>query len=76
MIIYKLIVFLPIIGAIIAGLGGGQIGAIVLTLRHRGYVKRQDINVQNARTKTMAMDVKKVPAGQGLQDSDSGNWIK
>ena len=53
-----------------------MIGAIVLTLRHRGYVKRQDINVQNARTKTMAMDVRKVPAGQGLQDSDSGSWIK
>jgi NADH-quinone oxidoreductase subunit J len=53
-----------------------MIGAIVLTLRHRGYVKRQDISVQNARTKTMAMDVRKVPAGQGLQDSDSGNWIK
>jgi NADH-quinone oxidoreductase subunit J len=53
-----------------------MIGAIVLTLRHRGYVKRQDINVQNARTKTMAMDVRKVPVGQGLQDSDSGNWIK
>lgn len=27
MIIYKLIVFLPLLGAIIAGLGGGQIGA-------------------------------------------------
>ena len=53
-----------------------MIGAIVLTLRHKASVKRQDINVQNARTKTMAMDVKKVPAGQGLQDSDSGNWIK
>lgn len=53
-----------------------MIGAIVLTLRHRGYVKRQDINVQNARTKTMAMDVRKVPVGQGLQDTDSGNWIK
>ena len=53
-----------------------MIGAIVLTLRHRGNVKRQDINVQNARTKTMAMDVRKVPVGQGLQDSDQGNWIK
>ena len=53
-----------------------MIGAIVLTLRHRGYVKRQDINVQNARTKALAMDVRKVPVGQGLQDSDSGSWIK
>jgi NADH-quinone oxidoreductase subunit J len=53
-----------------------MIGAIVLTLRHRGSVKRQDINVQNARTKAMAMDVRKVPVGQGLQDTDAGNWIK
>ena len=32
-----------------------MIGAIVLTLRHKASVKRQDINVQNARTPEMAM---------------------
>jgi len=31
-----------------------MIGAIVLTLRHKASVKRQDINVQNARTPDMA----------------------
>ncbi len=40
-----------------------MIGAIVLTLRHKEGVKRQDIAVQNARTKTTAMDVVKVPSG-------------
>ena len=53
-----------------------MIGAIVLTLRHKPSVKRQDINVQNARTKAAAMDVRKVTAGQGLQDADSGEWVK
>jgi NADH-quinone oxidoreductase subunit J len=40
-----------------------MIGAIVLTLRQRTNVKRQDIGVQNARTKSTAMDVVKVPVG-------------
>jgi NADH-quinone oxidoreductase subunit J len=53
-----------------------MIGAIVLTLRHKPNVKRQDINVQNARTKAAAMDVRKVAVGQGLQDADSGEWVK
>jgi len=53
-----------------------MIGAIVLTLRHKPSVKRQSIPVQNARTKAAAMDVRKVPAGQGLQDADSGEWVK
>jgi NADH-quinone oxidoreductase subunit J len=53
-----------------------MIGAIVLTLRHKPSVKRQDINVQNARTKAAAMDVRKVAVGQGLQDADSGEWVK
>ncbi len=48
-----------------------MIGAIVLTLRHKPSVKRQDINVQNARTKAMAMDVRKVAVGQGLQEPPS-----
>ena len=53
-----------------------MIGAIVLTLRHKPSVKRQDINVQNARTKGAAMAVRKVSVGQGLQDADAGEWVK
>ena len=53
-----------------------MIGAIVLTLRHKPSVKRQSIPVQNARTKEMAMDVRKVPSGQGLQDSDAKEWVR
>lgn len=45
-----------------------MIGAIVLTLRERTGIKRQDITVQNARTKAMAMDVKKVPSRAGLPE--------
>jgi len=43
-----------------------MIGAIVLTLRHREGVKRQDITVQNARTPQAAIEVVKVKTGQGL----------
>jgi len=53
-----------------------MIGAIVLTLRHKASVKRQDINVQNARTPEMAMAMRKVASGQGLQDSDAAEWVK
>ena len=53
-----------------------MIGAIVLTLRHKAKVKRQDINVQNARTPALAMDVRKVAVGQGLQDADASEWVK
>ena len=53
-----------------------MIGAIVLTLRHKAKVKRQDINVQNARTPELAMSVRKVAAGQGLQDADAAEWVK
>jgi NADH-quinone oxidoreductase subunit J len=53
-----------------------MIGAIVLTLRHKASVKRQDINVQNARTPDMAMAMRKVAPGQGLQDSDAAEWVK
>jgi len=45
-----------------------MIGAIVLTLRHKANVKRQDIPTQNARTRATAMEVVKVAPGQGLQD--------
>ena len=53
-----------------------MIGAIVLTLRHKVSVKRQDINVQNARTPELAMRVRKVAAGQGLQDADAAEWVQ
>ena len=53
-----------------------MIGAIVLTLRHKARVKRQDINVQNARTPELAMAVRKVTSGQGLQDADAAEWVK
>ena len=53
-----------------------MIGAIVLTLRHKTSVKRQDINVQNARTPELAMSVRKVASGQGLQDSDAPEWVQ
>lgn len=53
-----------------------MIGAIVLTLRHKVSVKRQDINVQNARTPELAMSVRKVASGQGLQDTDAPEWVK
>jgi NADH-quinone oxidoreductase subunit J len=53
-----------------------MIGAIVLTLRHKAYVKRQDINVQNARTPELAMSVRKVASGQGLMESDAAEWVK
>ena len=53
-----------------------MVGAIVLTLRHKANVKRQDINVQNARTPELAMSVRKVASGQGLQDADAAEWVK
>ena len=53
-----------------------MIGAIVLTLRHKASVKRQDINVQNARTPELAMTVRQVASGQGLLDADAAEWVK
>jgi NADH-quinone oxidoreductase subunit J len=44
-----------------------MIGAIVLTLRHKEGVKRQNISVQVARTPATAVEVMKVKTGQGLQ---------
>ncbi|MFN3656413.1 MAG: NADH-quinone oxidoreductase subunit J [Pseudolabrys sp.] len=43
-----------------------MVGAIVLTLRHKPRVKRQDIPTQNARTPAMSIEVVKVRTGQGL----------
>jgi NADH-quinone oxidoreductase subunit J len=53
-----------------------MIGAIVLTLRHKVNVKRQDINVQNARTPELAMSIRKVASGQGLQEADASEWVQ
>lgn len=44
-----------------------MIGAIVLTLRDRPGVKRQDIAIQNARTQADAVEMRKVPTGQGVE---------
>ena len=43
-----------------------MVGAIVLTLRHKQSVKRQDISAQVARTPQTAIEVKKVKPGQGI----------
>ena len=43
-----------------------MIGAIVLTLRHRVGVKRQDIAVQVARDPRLAIEIKKVETGKGI----------
>jgi NADH-quinone oxidoreductase subunit J len=43
-----------------------MIGAIVLTLRHRPNVRRQNVSAQNARTKETAMEVRQVRPGQGI----------
>jgi NADH-quinone oxidoreductase subunit J len=43
-----------------------MIGAIVLTLRHKEGVKRQDIAKQVARRPATAIEVRKVRPGQGI----------
>jgi NADH-quinone oxidoreductase subunit J len=43
-----------------------MIGAIVLTMRHKVGVRRQDISVQVARTPETAMAIVKVKSGEGL----------
>ena len=53
-----------------------MIGAIVLTLRHKASVKRQDINVQNARNPSLPLAVRKFGVGQGLHVSDAEEWVK
>ncbi|AMJ60046.1 NADH-quinone oxidoreductase subunit J [Bosea sp. PAMC 26642] len=45
-----------------------MIGAIVLTLRERFGIKRQDIVQQNARTKATAMEIRQVPSRAGLPE--------
>ncbi len=43
-----------------------MIGAIVLTLRHKPNVKRQNVSDQVARTKETAIEIRHVQPGQGL----------
>jgi NADH-quinone oxidoreductase subunit J len=43
-----------------------MIGAIVLTLRHKQGVKRQDISAQVARRPEAAIEIRKVSPGQGI----------
>jgi NADH-quinone oxidoreductase subunit J len=43
-----------------------MIGAIVLTLQHRVRVYRQNIAAQNARTQKMAVELRNVRPGQGV----------
>ena len=47
-----------------------MIGAIVLTLRHKPGVKRQDIAAQNARTPQTAVRMVKVGSGRGLEAAE------
>jgi NADH-quinone oxidoreductase subunit J len=43
-----------------------MVGAIVLTLRHKPGVKRQDAGAQSRRTLEEAIEIRKVQPGQGL----------
>ena len=43
-----------------------MIGAIVLTLRHKEGVKRQDVGVQIARDPKTAIEIRKVPSRAGI----------
>ena len=45
-----------------------MIGAIVLTLRERLGVRRQDVSLQVARTQEMAVEMRKLPFREGLKD--------
>jgi NADH-quinone oxidoreductase subunit J len=48
-----------------------MIGAIVLTLRHKPNVRRQNIAAQVARTKETSIEVRQVRSGQGLEEHAS-----
>jgi NADH-quinone oxidoreductase subunit J len=43
-----------------------MIGAIVLTLRHKPSVKRQNVSAQVARSRNTAIEIRKVQPGQGI----------
>ncbi|MDP4822409.1 MAG: NADH-quinone oxidoreductase subunit J [Aestuariivirgaceae bacterium] len=59
----KYIFFFQIAGLILLV---AMIGAIVLTLRHKTGVKRQNIADQNARSPATAIEIIKVKPGQGI----------
>ena len=44
-----------------------MIGAIVLTLRHKPGIKRQNVSDQVARTPGMVMEIRKVESGKGIE---------
>jgi NADH-quinone oxidoreductase subunit J len=43
-----------------------MIGAIVLTLRHKEGVRRQNISEQVGRTREASVEVRKVETGKGI----------
>ena len=45
-----------------------MVGAIVLTLRHKPNVKRQNIGAQVGRTREQSIEIVKVRSGQGLPE--------
>ncbi|MBW8859728.1 MAG: NADH-quinone oxidoreductase subunit J, partial [Caulobacter sp.] len=45
-----------------------MIGAIVLTLRHKPGVKRQNIGQQNARTPKTGMELVQIKPGEGISE--------
>ena len=45
-----------------------MIGAVVLTLRHRPGVRRQDVGKQVGRKRSQGVELKDVPKGQGLEN--------
>jgi NADH-quinone oxidoreductase subunit J len=45
-----------------------MVGAIVLTLQHKPYVKRQSIGAQVGRTREQSIEIVKVRSGQGLPE--------
>lgn len=47
-----------------------MIGAIVLTLRHKPHIKRQDIFTQVGRKASKAIEIKSVESGKGVSDGD------
>jgi NADH-quinone oxidoreductase subunit J len=59
----KYIFFFQIAGMILLV---AMIGAIVLTLRHKENVKRQDVSRQVARTPETAIEIVKVQSGKGI----------
>jgi NADH-quinone oxidoreductase subunit J len=59
----KYLVFFELAGLILLI---AMIGAIVLTLRHRVGVKRQDIAAQVARDPRLAIEIRKVETGKGI----------